>query len=78
MRWCPRNEVVLVTVLAQDVVVVLVCRGVSRVLPGAGRIPKGHRRAGQGELGPNQRQFSSQSHGITSSEPLSAPERQPR
>lgn len=31
MRWCPRNEVVLVTALAQDVVVVLVCREVSRV-----------------------------------------------
>lgn len=46
--------------------------GVRRVLPGAGRIPRGHWRAGQGELGPDSNVSSQASPMVSpSSEPLS-------
>lgn len=36
LKWCPRNEVVLVTVLARDVAAVLVCSGVRGIAMGRG------------------------------------------
>lgn len=68
MTWCLRNEV-LVTGCGRGFGL---GGGVSRVLPEAGRIPRGHWRAGQGAGPRQQRQFSGQSYGVTpSSEPLS-------
>lgn len=67
MTWCLRNEV-LVTGCGRGFG--LGGGGVSRVLPEAGRIPRGHWRAGQGELGPDSN-VSSQASPMVSHPPQS-------